>query len=66
VVELLSPTKSADLLGCKKNTLAIWRLKGTGPVFVRVGSRVMYAREDLEKFIATRKRCSTSDVGAAE
>ncbi len=36
-----------------EKTLATWRLKGTGPEFIRVGNkRVFYRKEALDSFIA--------------
>ena len=35
-----------------------------GQVFVKVGGRVFYRREDLDDFIESRRRKSTADPGS--
>ena len=40
-----------------------WRWSGEGPEFIKVGGRVFYNREDLDAWLASRKRKSTSDRG---
>lgn len=37
-------------------TLANWRFKKTGPVFVKIGGRVLYPLTDLLKWEATQRR----------
>lgn len=39
------------------------RVIGGGPPFFKLGSRVLYARADVEAWISSRKRSSTSDFG---
>lgn len=41
-------------------TLQGWRVKGGGPVFIKMGRRVVYARADLLAFIQKSRRTSTS------
>ena len=36
------------------------RLAGDGPVFLKLGRRVVYDRADLDSWLASRKRRSTS------
>ena len=35
-------------------TLALWRCKGRGPKYVKLGSRVFYRGGDLNEFIESR------------
>ena len=48
-------------------TLERWRLTGEGPAFVRYGGgsrgRVFYLRSDLDEWIKSHRRQSTSDPG---
>jgi DNA-binding CsgD family transcriptional regulator len=37
-MRLLTNQQTAELLGIKPNTLEIWRLKGRGPLFRKLGS----------------------------
>jgi hypothetical protein len=57
---------AASLLGVKKNTLELWRYKGTGPRFVKCGSRVVYRLRDLNAYLDSRTRKSTADPGPVE
>src|SRR5687768_5198272 len=63
-IRLATPFETARILGVKPQTLAKWRLKGTGPLFRKFGSRVMYAVPDLEAFVAAAARESTSQNAA--
>jgi predicted DNA-binding transcriptional regulator AlpA len=56
--KLLSPAHVAGILGIKPQSLAVRRMKGTGPPYVRLGerpgSRVAYREEDVRRWIADR------------
>ena len=47
-----SPKEAAEYLGLSPLTLANWRSRGLGPVFVKLGDgqtdRIIYRRRDLE------------------
>lgn len=58
---LISRRVLAERLGCSPHTLAIWAVKGFGVPVVKVGSRAMYDPDDVERFIESRKRGSTSE-----
>jgi predicted DNA-binding transcriptional regulator AlpA len=60
--ELLDVEAAAAFLGLGTTTLNKWRTSGAGPVFVKMGSRVAYARSDLEKFVAQNRQRSTSQT----
>jgi hypothetical protein len=62
---LLSAAVAAERLGVAKQTLAIWRVRGVGPRYVKVGARVLYAPDDVDAWIDSRKRASTSDRGTS-
>ena len=47
---LMSQRETANFMGRSVRTLAIWRRKGYGPVFLKVGGAVMYSREDIAEF----------------
>ena len=59
--KLLSRADAASAMGVKPHTLAVWAVRGFGPPVVKIGSRAMYDEPDLEKFVESRKRSSTSD-----
>ncbi len=59
----LTTPMAADYVGLSPATLETMRVRGGGPVFVKLGARVVYQREDLDKWLEERKRKSTSDPG---
>jgi helix-turn-helix protein len=63
--EISTTEEAARFLRLQKQTLEAWRLRGTGPAFLKLGRRVVYRREALERFMAERERRSTSDVPVA-
>jgi hypothetical protein len=48
----LSAADAARYLGHAEKTLAMWRLRGIGPAWRKVGGRIFYFRRDLDAFIA--------------
>ena len=56
--------EAAKLLGLAPSTLAKLRLSGNGPVYCKLGRRVVYRREDLEAWLETRVARNTSDADA--
>ncbi len=54
---------AADYLGLSPATLETLRIRGGGPTFSKLGRRVVYQREDLDAWLAERRRQSTSDPG---
>tara|TARA_R110002072_G_scaffold212834_2_gene370211 strand:- start:1571 stop:1765 length:195 start_codon:yes stop_codon:yes gene_type:complete len=57
---LLKSENAAKFLGVSKATLAKWRVYGTGPSFVKVGSRVMYCMSDIDAWIDDRRQTNTA------
>lgn len=63
--QLYDEIQAARLLRVSRRTLQGWRLKGGGPLFVRLGPRcIRYRRADLQEFLAERTRRSTSEYDA--
>lgn len=56
--------EAAGYLGLSVSTLAKLRLTGNGPRFINLGRRVLYDPSDLNAWVASRKRNSTSDLVA--
>jgi len=51
----LTSQQVADMLGITVGTLAVWRCIKRYPLaYMKVGSKVYYRSEDVEKFIASR------------
>jgi len=61
----LDTREAAAHLGLSTRTLDRYRVSGDGPVFLKFGGRVRYLREDLDAWVWTRRRKSTSDDGTA-
>jgi hypothetical protein len=62
--DLLDNEQTAALLGIKPNTLEIWRHKGKGPHFLKLGDTaqapVRYLRSQVTDWLAERSFRSTS------
>lgn len=58
---ILNAQETAEWLGLSTSTLAKMRLAGSGPIYRKLGRRVVYHREDLEDWIAERRCRSTSE-----
>ena len=54
---------AADYLGLSISTLNKLRVFGGGPVFLKLGRRVAYDVADLDRWLDTKRRRSTSDDG---
>ena len=67
--DMLNSAETAAILGIKINTLEIWRIRGNGPEYVKLGtdarSPVRYRRADVIAWIEQRLRSSTSAHSAA-
>ena len=60
----LSAGEAAKVLGLAPSTLAKLRLSGNGPVYCKLGRRVVYRRADLEVWLESRVTRNTSDADA--
>jgi hypothetical protein len=57
----MNSDSAAAYLGVTVKTLAMWRWRGTvGPPYSKSGSRVVYRRSDLQAYLRTARRHSTS------
>jgi predicted site-specific integrase-resolvase len=54
-------SKAADYLGVSASILNKWRVYGQGPDFRKLNRRVVYRRSDLDAWMDTKRRRSTSD-----
>ncbi|AMN39732.1 helix-turn-helix transcriptional regulator [Rhodoplanes sp. Z2-YC6860] len=60
----LTRKEAALHLRLGESTLAKLFLSGDGPFAIKIGKSVRYARHDLDSWMASRRRRSTSDTGA--
>jgi predicted DNA-binding transcriptional regulator AlpA len=62
--EAVTPEEASRITGVPVCTLATWRSRGGGPLFVKLGGRsVRYQRRDLFTWLASRRRANTADRG---
>ncbi len=55
---------AADYADLAKSTLEKKRVTGDGPPFLKVGRVVLYDRDDLDAWLSSKRRTSTSDAGS--
>jgi predicted DNA-binding transcriptional regulator AlpA len=60
----LSVDGAAQYLVVSRSFLNKLRVTGGGPVFFKIGSRIVYALSDLDEWLAARRRTSTADTGS--
>lgn len=53
---------AARIIGLSKSTIEKMRMVGNGPRFAKLGSRVVYAIEDLEAWVKERAVGSVSEA----
>jgi hypothetical protein len=64
--KLVTTEQAAKYLGgYKPNTLEGWRVRGEGPRFLKIGHFVRYSVDDLDAYLKSCVRTSTSDADAA-
>jgi len=59
--KLYTPQEYAAWRNCSPKTLERERAAGTGCSYVLIGRRIYYREEDIEAFLASRVRRSTSE-----
>ena len=58
---LMDARAAATSLGVAPGTLAKWRVTGDGPPFVKLGARVRYDRDDLDRWLDANRHRTTGD-----
>lgn len=56
----LTPEEVAKRLRTSVAVLSNWRIKGTGPKFIKIGRKVLYPLAQLESFEAAQLRSNTA------
>jgi hypothetical protein len=64
--ELITPRTLAARWGLSEKTLERWRMTGTGPTFLKLGSRVLYRMDDVSAHEAHRTRRCTAGQFVSE
>lgn len=60
----LAAADAAKVLGLSPSTLAKMRVTGNGPIYCKLGRRVVYRPVDLEQWLLSRTTRDTSDADA--
>jgi len=58
---LISPATLAEALGTTERTLSEWRIRGTGPAYLRVGRTVRYRPERVDEWLLAQEHRSTAE-----
>jgi predicted DNA-binding transcriptional regulator AlpA len=66
MTRLLTERDASQWLGLSVRTLQKWRLQGDGPKFLKLGHAVRYDPADLQVYMDSVRRRSTSDPGLRE
>ena len=61
---VISTIEAARIVGLSESTLAKLRLNGNGPVYCKLGRRVVYRPVDLDHWLQSRTARETSDADA--
>jgi predicted DNA-binding transcriptional regulator AlpA len=62
--KVITAKVAARFVGLSESTLAKLRLNGNGPVYCKLGRRVVYRPADLEQWLQSRTARDTSDADA--
>jgi hypothetical protein len=63
--KMLNALAAAAYCGSSASTFAKLRLYGGGPMFLKLGRRVVYHPDDLDRWLAEHRRASTSECALA-
>ena len=63
---MLRTVEAANYIGLKKCSLEAWRVRGGGPVFLKLRKAVRYRKGDLDTFINSNARTSKSQAPEGE
>lgn len=56
----LTTAEAAEMLRLSTVTLSRWRVMGCGPVYAKIGGRVVYPRSSIEEWTEQNLMASTS------
>ena len=63
---LVDEREAASILDCKPQTLSVWRLRGQGPAFHKIGRLVKYRLSTLAAYIDSRRCQNTAEADALD
>jgi predicted site-specific integrase-resolvase len=59
LMSVLTPAELAKRWGLSVHTLLLWRIQGNGPKFLKLGRKVLYSFDEIEKFEKQQTKRST-------
>jgi predicted DNA-binding transcriptional regulator AlpA len=59
--QLLDTIQAARLLNLSRHTLIRWRTAGGGPVYLKLGRRVLYDPVSIDQWLTDRTRKNTAE-----
>ena len=59
----LNVTEAAEYSGISVSTMNKYRVFGGGSTYQKIGRRVVYELVELDKWLSTKRRNNTSDLG---
>jgi predicted DNA-binding transcriptional regulator AlpA len=63
-MQTLNVVEAANYSGISKSTLDKRRVYGGGPIFIKIGGRVVYDQFDLDSWLTGKKVANTSQAMA--
>lgn len=64
--EYLTPCEVEALYGLQASTLANQRSKGTGPPYLKIGSKIYYGQAELQEYFTKNKVNVGKDINTVE
>lgn len=61
LASLITASVLASLLESTERTLSEWRIRGTGPAYIRVGRSVRYRPEAVDAWLLSQEHSSTAE-----
>ena len=55
--------QTSDYIGVSDRTMEGWRQTGIGPPYIKAGGTVLYDLVEIDRWLSSRRRRSTSDSG---
>lgn len=52
--DLLKNKEAAEYIGVVPGTLPVWRHLGIGPIYLKIGRKVLYRKSDLDTYLESR------------
>lgn len=63
--KLLNTAEAAEHCNSTESTLEKKRVYGGGPIYIKIGRKVLYSVSDLDDWLFSLRRRSTSDIAPA-